>query len=119
MQLDTLDGLAAHAFDGYIVRKDLARRFKGQYPVPTYVGEFLLGRYCASTDEDEIQEGLRIVQLQLANRAVRAGEKGATSLLMPVSARKQLFDLSDDMATKITIQFYSDPREALLKALGD
>ena len=75
MQLDTLDELAAHAFDGYIVRKDLARRFKGQYPVPTYVGEFLLGRYCASTDEDEIQEGLRIVQLQLANRAVRAGEE--------------------------------------------
>ena len=32
-------------------------RFAGQYPVPTYVGEFLLGRYCASTDEDEIQRG--------------------------------------------------------------
>lgn len=75
MQLDTLDELAAGAFDGYIVRKDLARRFKGQYPVPTYVGEFLLGRYCASTVEDEIQEGLRIVQLQLGNRAVRAGEE--------------------------------------------
>jgi ATP-dependent Lon protease len=38
---------------------------------------------------------------------------------MPVSARKQLFDLSDDMATKITVQFYADAREALLKALGD
>ncbi len=34
---------------------------------------------------------------------------------MPVSARKQLFDLSDDMATKIDIQFYTDSREALLK----
>ena len=52
MELDALDRLAAEAFDGYIVRKDLVRRFKGQYPVPTYVGEFLLGRYCASTDED-------------------------------------------------------------------
>jgi len=75
MELDALDQIAAQAFDGYIVRKDLARRFKGQYPVPTYVGEFLLGRYCASTDEAEIQEGLRIVQLQLQNRAVRAGEE--------------------------------------------
>jgi ATP-dependent Lon protease len=75
LELDALDTLAAQAFDGYIVRKDLARRFKGQYPVPTYVGEFLLGRYCASTVDDEIQEGLRIVQLQLANRAVRAGEE--------------------------------------------
>jgi len=36
---------------------------------------------------------------------------------MPVSSRKQLFDLSDDMATKINIQFYSDAREALVKAL--
>lgn len=75
MELDALDALAAKAFDGYIVRKDLARRFKGQYPVPTYVGEFLLGRYCATTDDDEIAEGLRIVQLQLQNRAVRAGEE--------------------------------------------
>jgi ATP-dependent Lon protease len=48
-----------------------------------------------------------------------AVEKGATLLLMPVSARKQLFDLSDDMATKVDIQFYSDTREALIKALAE
>jgi len=40
-------------------------------------------------------------------------------LLMPVSARKQLFDLSDEMATKVDIQFYSDAREALIKALAE
>lgn len=44
-------------------------------------------------------------------------EKGATALLMPVLSRKQLFDLSDDMATKIDVQFYSDARDALLKAM--
>ncbi|MGI8551692.1 MAG: BREX system Lon protease-like protein BrxL, partial [Dehalococcoidia bacterium] len=75
MELDTLDRLAADAFDGYIVRKDLALRFKGQYPVPTYVGEFLLGRYCASTDENEIAEGLGIVELQMRERTVRSGEE--------------------------------------------
>ena len=75
MELDTIDRLAAEAFEGYIVRKDLVRRFKGQYPVPTYVGEFLLGRYCASIDDAEIQEGLAIVQRQLGDRAVRAGEE--------------------------------------------
>jgi predicted ATP-dependent Lon-type protease len=43
-----------------------------------------------------------------------AVEKGATSLLMPVACRRQLVDLSDDMATKIDIQFYSDcPRCAV------
>ena len=75
MELDDLDRLAASAFEGYVVRKDLVRQFKGQYPVPTYVAEFLLGRYCASTDEQEIAEGLRIVQTQLHARTVRPGEE--------------------------------------------
>jgi ATP-dependent Lon protease len=46
-----------------------------------------------------------------------AAEKGAAALLMPVMCRRQLLDLSDDMATKIDIQFYSDARDALLKAI--
>jgi len=48
-----------------------------------------------------------------------AVEKGAAVILMPVSSRKQLFDLSDDLATKITAVFYSDAREAFLKAIAD
>ena len=52
-QLDPVDLIATKAFEGYVVRKDLVRRYKGQYPVPTYVAEFRLGRYCASVDEDE------------------------------------------------------------------
>jgi ATP-dependent Lon protease len=36
---------------------------------------------------------------------------------MPVSCRRQLIDLSDDMATKIDVQFYSDARDALWKAM--
>ncbi len=75
MQLDELDELAARAFEGYVVRKDLARRFQGMYPVPTYVGEFLLGRYCATTDEREIEEGLAIVERLMRDRTVRAGEE--------------------------------------------
>ena len=46
-----------------------------------------------------------------------AVEKGAPVVLMPVSARRQLFELSDDMATRINILFYSDTPDALLKAL--
>ena len=73
--MDELDELTAQAFDGYMVRKDLARSFKGRYPVPEYVAEFLLGRYCASIDETEIQEGLNIVEAQMRFRTVRAGEE--------------------------------------------
>src|SRR6266550_3515723 len=75
IELDRLDQIAAEAFDGYIVRKDLVRKFARQYPVPTYVCEFLLGRYCASVDDSEIQEGLQIVERQLRDRAVRSGEE--------------------------------------------
>jgi ATP-dependent Lon protease len=73
--MDKLDQLAASAFDGYLVRKDLVRKYARQYPVPTYVVEFLLGRYCASTDEQEIAEGLEIVEKQLRDRTVRTGEE--------------------------------------------
>ncbi len=93
MQLDALDGIAAKAFEGFIVRKDLVRRFKGQYPVPTYVAEFLLGRYCASTDEAEIQEGLAIVQRQLESRTVRAGEEELFKARAKEQGRVKLIDI--------------------------
>ena len=64
---------------------------------PTYVCEFLLGRYCASIDEEEIQEGLGIVERQLRDRAVRSGEEelfkararetGTVKLIDIISAR--------------------------------
>jgi ATP-dependent Lon protease len=53
------------------------------------------------------------------NVAELAVEKGATTLLIPISARRQLNELSDEMATKISILFYADAKEAIIKALGD
>jgi ATP-dependent Lon protease len=44
-------------------------------------------------------------------------EKGATTLLVPISARKQLMGLSDDMAAKLSVQFYVDAKDALLKGM--
>ena len=61
-ELDHLDQLGAKAFAGFLVRKDLVRKYSRQYPVPTYVVEFLLGRYCASTAPAEIEEGLLIME---------------------------------------------------------
>jgi len=75
MEMDLLDHKSAESFEGYVVRKDLVRTFSRQFPVPTYVVEFLLGRYCATTDEDEIEEGIEIVQRQLSSRTVKAGEE--------------------------------------------
>ncbi len=91
------DTIATRAFEGYVVRKELVRKFKGQYPVPTYVAEFLLGRYCASVDDEEIAEGLKIVERQLSEKTIRAGEhelfkarakdKGHVKLIDIITAR--------------------------------
>jgi ATP-dependent Lon protease len=60
---------------------------------------------------DPLHNSIDVVEL--------AVEKGATVVLMPVSARKQLFDLSDAMATKVNVLFYGDVREAFIKAIAD
>lgn len=75
IELDQIDRKAASSLEGYLVRKDLVRTFSRQFPVPTYVVEFLLGRYCASIEQEEIEEGLKIVERQLADRTVKAGEE--------------------------------------------
>ncbi|MGZ0080035.1 protease Lon-related BREX system protein BrxL [Methylomonas sp. YC3] len=75
VELDAIDRKAASELEGYLVRKDLVRTFSRQFPVPTYVVEFLLGRYCASVNQDEIDEGLEIVQRQLKSRTIKAGEE--------------------------------------------
>ena len=83
---------------------------------------------CTSLVKKSVRGGLIIVgeinlggSIEPVHNAVTiaeiAVEKGATALLMPVACRRQLFELSDDMATKISIQFYSDARGALLKAM--
>lgn len=46
-------------------------------------------------------------------------EKGATTVMVPVSCRRTLIDLSDDVATKIQVVFYADAPDALRKALHD
>ena len=92
-QLDPIDTIAARAFEGYVVRKDLVRTFKGQYPVPTYVAEFLLGRYCASVDDEEIAEGLKIVERQLGEKTVRAGEHELFKARAKAKGQVKLIDI--------------------------
>src|SRR5690606_10534269 len=48
-----------------------------------------------------------------------AVDKRATTLLMPVSARRALNDLPDELWTKISIEFYSDPTDAVFKGLTE
>ena len=99
MPLDTLDKLGATAFEGHLVRKDLVRKYSSQYDVPAYVVESMLGRYCLSSIQEEIDEGLRVVERQLADRIACTGDEelfkdricknGSVNLIDIVRARRQ------------------------------
>lgn len=61
-------------FSGYIVRKDLSKLVKGNALVPTYVLEYLLGQYCATSDETTIVTGIETVKEILAKHYVNRSE---------------------------------------------
>ncbi len=71
---DALDDKANQLFAGKVVRKDLVRKVKVGTNVPVFVLEFLLGKYCASSDEVAIQAGLQVVNDTLADNYIRPDE---------------------------------------------
>src|SRR3990170_3996902 len=71
---DALDDSVNRLFAGKVVRKDLVRKVKVGANVPVFVLEFLLGKYCASSDEVTIQMGLQVVNDTLANNYIRSDE---------------------------------------------
>lgn len=75
VQLDALDQTALDLFPGLVVRKDLLRRMRSSFGVPAFVIEFLLGKYCSSTDEEVIREGIEFVRETLADKFVKPDER--------------------------------------------
>jgi ATP-dependent Lon protease len=79
----------------------LAKSLKG--------GLILVGGLSVGGSFETIHNAIMIVEL--------AVEKGAETIMLPVTTRRQLNDLSDEMAAKINIVYYIDIRDALIKAL--
>ncbi|MCY2990768.1 MAG: protease Lon-related BREX system protein BrxL [Planctomycetota bacterium] len=71
---DGLDAKVNLAFAGKVVRKDLVRKVKVGANVPAFVLEYLLGKYCASSDQLAVQMGLELVNETLAKNYIRADE---------------------------------------------
>lgn len=64
---DDLDRLLFAAFPGLVMRKGLTKIIRGTSKAPSYVIEFMLGKYCANLfDDEEVREGLRLVQEEVA-----------------------------------------------------
>jgi ATP-dependent Lon protease len=72
---DELDHLLFRTFPGLVIRKDLAQEIRGTSKAPSYVIEFMLGKYCANLfDDAEVREGLRFVQEEVAKYIPRGDE---------------------------------------------
>lgn len=69
-----LDQRINEAFPGKVVRKDLTALVKGNAVVPTFVLEYLLGQYCATYEEDAIQQGIETVKRILSKHYVQREE---------------------------------------------
>lgn len=61
-------------FPGKVVRKDLTKKIKEGANVPVYVLEYLLGMYCATDDDNAIEEGITTVKRILSDNFVRPDE---------------------------------------------
>ena len=92
MELDALDRKLVAAFPGKVVRKDLLHQIKGGENVPSYVLEYLLGRYCASDDEDEIQAGIAAVKDTLQKQYFRQDEANKAQALVERNGRHRFID---------------------------
>ncbi|MEH2236622.1 protease Lon-related BREX system protein BrxL [Nostoc sp.] len=89
---DALDQKVNQTFPGKVVRKDLLHQIKGGENVPSYVLEYLLGKYCASDDEDEIRIGIQAVKETLQSNYFRHDEANKAQALVEQRGRHRFID---------------------------
>jgi len=79
-------------FPGLVVRKDLVKTVKGNAIVPSYVLEYLLGQYCATSDEASIQTGIETVKEILRKHYVHRNEAGLVRSNIKEKGRYKVID---------------------------
>jgi ATP-dependent Lon protease len=108
-----LDQLLNESFAGRVVRKDLTKLIKEGANVPVYVLEYLLGMYCASDDDEVIEQGLNNVKTILAENYVRPDEAEKVKSLVRERGSYKVID-------RVTVKLNDkkDKYEALFSNLG-
>ncbi len=100
-------------FAGKIVRKDLTKRIKEGANVPVYVLEYLLGMYCSTFEEKDIEEGVQNVKNILAENYVRPDESQKI-----VSKLRELGSYTVIDKVSVKLNFKTDVYEAEFSNLG-
>lgn len=90
--MDELDQLLNEVYPGRVVRKDLLHRIKKGTNVPSFVLEFLLARYCASDDPDEIEAGIQAVFETLEQSYVRPDESNKAQSMVQQKGKHKYID---------------------------
>jgi ATP-dependent Lon protease len=109
----SLDNKINEHFAGSVVRKDLVKAVKGNAIVPSYVLEYLLGQYCATSDEDTIASGIETVKDILKNHYVHRSEAG---LVRSNIKEKGRYKVIDKISVELNIK--TDAYEATFSNLG-
>ena len=109
----TLQQKIMSAFIGKVVRKDLAFQVKGGLPVPTYVLEYLLGQYCATDDEEAIEQGLEKVKQVIQNNYVHRAESESVKGKIRESGKYRVID-----KISVTLNEKADEYQAEFANLG-
>ena len=111
--MNELDQKINTHFPGLVVRKDLVKTVKGNAIVPSYVLEYLLGQYCATSDETTIQTGIDTVKEILAKHYVHRNEAALVRSNIKEKGRYKVIDkITVDLNDKI------DAYEASFENLG-
>lgn len=90
--MDKLDRKLNEYFPGKVVRKDLLHEIKQTVNVPSFVLEFLLSRYCASDDPDEIEEGKKAVLQIIEKNYVKPDESNKAQAIVEQKKRHKFID---------------------------
>ena len=111
--MNLLDQKINDNFAGLVVRKDLVKTVKGNAIVPTYVLEYLLGQYCATSDEDSIQSGIDTVKEILRKHYVHRNEANLIKSIIREKSRHRVID-----KISVALNERTDAYEAVFSNLG-
>ena len=111
--MSELDKKINEHFAGLVVRKDLVKTVKGNAIVPSYVLEYLLGQYCATSDEASIQSGIETVKEVLRKHYVHRNEAGLIRSTIKEKGRHKVID-----KISVALNDKTDAYEATFANLG-
>lgn len=111
--MKALDTKLNEHFGGKVVRKDLTKLVKGNAIVPIYVLEYLLGQYCATSDEETILQGVETVKNIISKHFVHRDE---AQIIKSTVREKGSHRIIDKISVKLNDR--EDQYEAYFANLG-